>query len=79
MARIMTLLGVPGPFRPFAGSSAATGSAQVRFTARSFSVAGDHAGQTSSGHRWPFGPVALITVGARAGGRRPRAVGLRGM
>ncbi len=38
--------------------------AQVRFTARSFSVAGDHTGQASHGHRWPFGPVALITVRA---------------
>jgi hypothetical protein len=35
--------------------------AQVRFTARSFGVAGDHAGQMSTGMRWPFGPVALIT------------------
>ena len=36
-------------------------NSQVRFTARGFSVAGDHAGQQSSGYRWPFGPVALIT------------------
>ena len=35
--------------------------AQVRFTARSFGVSGDHAGQTSTGMRWPYGPVALIT------------------
>ncbi|EIE18461.1 aldehyde dehydrogenase [Coccomyxa subellipsoidea C-169] len=34
---------------------------QVRFTARSFGVAGDHAGQMSTGHRWPYGPVGLIT------------------
>ncbi|KAI8477378.1 MAG: aldehyde dehydrogenase [Monoraphidium minutum] len=34
---------------------------QVRFLARGFSVSGDHAGQASTGHRWPFGPVALIT------------------
>ena len=29
--------------------------------ARSFGVAGDHAGQQSNGYRWPFGPVAIIT------------------
>jgi 1-pyrroline-5-carboxylate dehydrogenase len=34
---------------------------QVRFLARSFGVPGDHAGQTSHGYRWPYGPVALIT------------------
>eukprot|EP00884_Botryococcus_braunii_P001748 jgi/Botrbrau1/11574/Bobra.60_1s0024.1 len=34
---------------------------QVRFTARSFVVSGDHAGQQSTGMRWPYGPVALIT------------------
>jgi len=34
---------------------------QVRFLARSFVVAGDHNGQASAGHRWPFGPVCLIT------------------
>ncbi|KAG3149188.1 putative aldehyde dehydrogenase [Phytophthora idaei] len=34
---------------------------QVRFLARSFGVPGDHQGQTSNGHRWPYGPVALIT------------------
>jgi 1-pyrroline-5-carboxylate dehydrogenase len=33
----------------------------VRFLARGFTVPGDHAGQTSSGLRWPYGPVALIT------------------
>ena len=43
--------------------------AQVRFTAQSFSVAGDHSGQTSHGHRWPFGPVALITARPRHNGR----------
>lgn len=36
------------------------GSDQVRFLARSFSVPGDHAGQMSTGYRWPFGPVVLI-------------------
>ena len=34
---------------------------QVRFLAKSFQAPGDHAGQVSSGHRWPYGPVALIT------------------
>lgn len=34
---------------------------QVRFLARGFTVPGDHPGQTSTGNRWPFGPVALIT------------------
>lgn len=34
---------------------------QVRFMARGFSVSGDHAGQTSNGLRWPYGPVAIIT------------------
>ena len=33
---------------------------QVRFLARGFSVPGDHFGQTSSGHRWPYGPVCII-------------------
>lgn len=33
----------------------------VRFAARGFSVPGDHPGQTSTGNRWPYGPVALIT------------------
>mmetsp|Transcript_24444 Transcript_24444/g.61429 ORF Transcript_24444/g.61429 Transcript_24444/m.61429 type:complete len:559 (-) Transcript_24444:41-1717(-) len=37
------------------------GGDQVRFLARGFSVPGDHPGQMSHGHRWPFGPVALIT------------------
>jgi hypothetical protein len=35
--------------------------AQVRFLARGFTVSGDHTGQTSTGVRWPYGPVALIT------------------
>ena len=48
--------------------------AQVRFTARSFSVAGDHTGQASHGHRWPFGPVALITVRTRQLGALSSAV-----
>lgn len=34
---------------------------QVRFLARSFSVAGDHTGQTSIGARWPYGPVVIIS------------------
>jgi 1-pyrroline-5-carboxylate dehydrogenase len=34
---------------------------QVRFLARSFGVPGDHMGQHSTGHRWPYGSVALIT------------------
>lgn len=33
---------------------------QVRFLARSFGSPGDHAGQMPTGHRWPYGPVALI-------------------
>jgi 1-pyrroline-5-carboxylate dehydrogenase len=37
------------------------GGDQVRFLARGFSVAGDHAGQMSHGHRWPYGPTTLIT------------------
>eukprot|EP01040_Poterioochromonas_malhamensis_P019387 gene19387-22889_t len=36
------------------------GGDQVRFLARSFQVPGDHAGQMSSGYRWPFGPVVII-------------------
>lgn len=36
------------------------GGDQVRFLARGFSVPGDHAGQASAGHRWPFGGVAII-------------------
>lgn len=34
---------------------------QVRFLARGFAVPGDRFGQESSGYRWPFGAVALIT------------------
>nr|CCA15825.1 predicted protein putative [Albugo laibachii Nc14] len=34
---------------------------QVRFLAKSFGAPGNHAGQTSVGYRWPYGPVALIT------------------
>ncbi|CAI5977644.1 unnamed protein product [Closterium sp. NIES-64] len=34
---------------------------QVRFLARSFAIPGDHTGQTSSGHRWPYGPVTIIS------------------
>ncbi len=41
-------------FENFTGDS-------VRFLLRSFRVAGDHQGQSSSGHRWPFGPVCLVT------------------
>ena len=33
----------------------------VRYLARSFGVPGDHLGQESHGHRFPFGPVAIIT------------------
>jgi 1-pyrroline-5-carboxylate dehydrogenase len=33
---------------------------QVRFLSRGFSVPGDHSGQVSHGHRWPFGAVAII-------------------
>jgi 1-pyrroline-5-carboxylate dehydrogenase len=33
---------------------------QVRFLARSFAVPGDHPGQMSFGHRWPYGPVTII-------------------
>eukprot|EP00798_Chlamydomonas_sp_ICE-L_P031866 gene31866-7073_t len=34
---------------------------QVRFLARGFTNPGDHYGQTSTGNRWPFGPVTVIT------------------
>jgi hypothetical protein len=34
---------------------------QVRFLARGFTVSGDHTGQTSTGVRWPYGPVCIIT------------------
>jgi len=33
---------------------------QVRFLARSFGHPGDHMGQNTEGHRWPYGPVAII-------------------
>jgi len=33
----------------------------VRRLAQSFGVPGDHYGQMSVGHRWPYGPVAVIT------------------
>jgi len=33
----------------------------VRFLARGFSVPGNHVGQRSNGHRFPFGGVAIIT------------------
>lgn len=33
---------------------------QVRFLARGFTVAGDRGGQQSSGHRYPYGPVAVV-------------------
>jgi 1-pyrroline-5-carboxylate dehydrogenase len=33
----------------------------VRYLARSFGVPGDHDGQTSNGHRFPYGPVSIIT------------------
>lgn len=32
----------------------------VRFLARGFSVPGNHLGQASHGHRWPYGAVALV-------------------
>ena len=36
------------------------GGDNVRFLARSFGVPGDHYGQFSNGHRWPYGGVAII-------------------
>ena len=33
----------------------------VRFLARSFGYPGDHTGQSTTGYRWPFGPVACIS------------------
>ena len=33
----------------------------VRFLARSFGVPGDHDGQTSVGHRVPYGAVSIVT------------------
>jgi 1-pyrroline-5-carboxylate dehydrogenase len=37
------------------------GGDNVRRLAKSFGVPGDHYGQMSVGHRWPYGSVALIT------------------
>mmetsp|Transcript_19716 Transcript_19716/g.55692 ORF Transcript_19716/g.55692 Transcript_19716/m.55692 type:complete len:568 (-) Transcript_19716:349-2052(-) len=37
------------------------GGDNVRRLAKSFGVPGDHYGQMSVGHRWPYGPVALVT------------------
>lgn len=37
------------------------GGDNVRRLAKSFGVPGDHYGQMSVGHRWPYGPVGLIT------------------
>jgi len=37
------------------------GSDQIRYLARSFGIPGDHAGQTSTGVRMPFGGVSVIT------------------
>lgn len=37
------------------------GGDNVRALARGFTQPGDHEGQLSSGHRWPFGPVAIVT------------------
>jgi len=34
---------------------------QVRYLARSFAIPGDHAGQSSTGVRMPFGGVGVIT------------------
>lgn len=34
---------------------------QPRFLCRSFNVAGDHLGQTSSGYRWPYGSSIIIS------------------
>ena len=34
---------------------------QVRYLARSFGIPGDHAGQTSTGIRMPFGAVSVVT------------------
>eukprot|EP00529_Nitzschia_sp_RCC80_P024974 CAMPEP_0113482694 /NCGR_PEP_ID=MMETSP0014_2-20120614/23054_1 /TAXON_ID=2857 /ORGANISM="Nitzschia sp." /LENGTH=530 /DNA_ID=CAMNT_0000376225 /DNA_START=316 /DNA_END=1908 /DNA_ORIENTATION=+ /assembly_acc=CAM_ASM_000159 len=36
------------------------GGDNVRRLAQSFGVPGDHYGQMSVGHRWPYGPVALV-------------------
>jgi 1-pyrroline-5-carboxylate dehydrogenase len=37
------------------------GGDNVRRLAKSFGVSGDHYGQMSVGHRWPYGPVAIVT------------------
>ena len=37
------------------------GGDNVRRLAKSFGVPGDHYGQMSVGHRWPYGAVALVT------------------
>jgi len=37
------------------------GGDQPRFAAASRVVAGDHAGQSSAAHRWPYGGVGLVT------------------
>lgn len=34
---------------------------QVRFLAHAFQHPGDHNGQKSTGYRWPYGPVLLIS------------------
>lgn len=36
------------------------GGDNVRFLARTFGVPGDHHGQFSHGHRWPYGGVAIV-------------------
>lgn len=36
------------------------GGDNVRFLARSFGVPGNHYGQFSHGHRWPYGSVAIV-------------------
>ena len=36
------------------------GGDNVRFLARSFGVPGDHDGQSTHGHRWPYGAVAIV-------------------
>ena len=44
----------------------------VRLLAKSFNLPGDHVGQSSTGYRWPYGPVAIVSpfnfpLGERAG------------
>ncbi len=34
----------------------------MRLLAKSFNVPGDHVGQASTGYRWPFGPVAIVST-----------------